>query len=338
MNENTPMSKGSKKLLLTVIGIIILLYIGSQSIFFLEEGESALVQRFGRIEAVFMRDISEGDEVWSQLKTDSPNISIHSGTGLKFKVPFIDNVIKYPSKLILYESQSDEVLTLDKHRLYFDNSAQWRIENPLRFYTSFSTVERAKTRIDDRLYAAMRDSVGRVEMYALTSDRVATGEMLERMAENMSAVLVRDGISIVDIRIKRTDLPEETYRSIYDRMISERKQAAEKFRAEGEEESIKIRSDTDRQVAKITSEARMRAEEIRGQADKEAAEIYNLAYSADPEFFEFYNYLETYRQTVGNRTTMVFDRNDPFAKYLFGVTPGAAPVVPVPPPPPPPEE
>jgi len=317
--------KGTSKYYILFIAIFIILLLASSMFFVLEEGESALVQRFGRIEAVYMREVS--DVIRSQLYNDDPTLRVREGTGLKLKIPFIESVIKYPSKLILYESPPTEVLTRDKHRLYFDNSAQWRIENPLRFYTSFNNIESAKTRIDDRLFAAMRDSVGRLDSYVLISDRESSASMLAEMANAINSDLVTNGISIADIRIKRTDLPSETYESIYNRMNTERQRIAAQYRSEGDKELLEIRSDTDRRVISITSNAQRRAEEIRGTADSEAARVYNEAYGRDPEFFEFYNLLDTYRMTVGNRSTLVIPLDSPFAKYLLGVAMEPEPVI-----------
>ena len=316
-SQTVKRKKGPAKYYILIIAVFILLVLASSTFFILQEGESALVQRFGRIEAVYMREVSE--VISSQLYSDDPTLRVHEGTGLKFKIPFIESVIKYPSKLILYESPPTEVLTRDKHRLYFDNSAQWRIENPLRFYTSFNNIESAKTRIDDRLFAAMRDSVGRLDSYVLISDRESSATMLAEMAKTINSDLVTNGISIVDIRIKRTDLPTETYESIYNRMNTERQRIAAQYRSEGERELLEISSDTDRRVVSITSDAQRRAEEIRGAADSEAARIYNEAYSRDPVFFEFYNLLDTYRMTVGESSTLVVPLDSPFAKYLLGI-------------------
>ncbi|MCL2820298.1 MAG: protease modulator HflC [Oscillospiraceae bacterium] len=307
---------GTKKYV--VIGVIafLLLIVVSNSVFTLREGESALVQRFGRIEAVYMRDVS--DAVRMQM-AERPDVALRLGTGLKFKIPFIDNVIKYPSKLILYDSPPREVLTLDRHRLYFDNTAQWRIDNPLLFYEAYNNIDGAKERIDDVLYSEMRIAVGRLNSYVLISDRETSGQMLIDMAEAVSANFVQQGISVVDIRIKRTDLPSETYASIYNRMNTERQRVAAENRSEGDRDLLRIRSETDRRVISITSEAERRAEEIRGEGDSEAARIYNEAYGRDPEFFEFYNLLETYRQTVGSRSTLVVPLDSPFSKYLLGM-------------------
>jgi len=330
--SDTPVyvEKSPKKYIIIAVVVIVLLILASSTLFTLEEGESALVQRFGRIEAVYMRDVS--DAVRAQLWDDDHTLRVHEGTGLKFKIPFIENVIKYPSKLILYESPPTEVITRDKHRLYFDNSAQWRIENPLRFYTSFNNIESAKTRIDDRLFSAMRDSVGGLDSYVLISDRESSSAMLADMARTISSDLIDGGISIVDIRIKRTDLPVETYESIYNRMNTERQRIAAQYRSEGDRELLEIRSETDRRVISITSEAQRRAETIRGEGDSEAARIYNEAYGRDPEFFEFYNLLETYRQTVGQRATLVVPLDSPYAKYLLGIAPEPEPAEQIAPP------
>jgi membrane protease subunit HflC len=325
MTEKTPKTKKTIIILAVAVISVILL---RNCFFILYEGESALVQRFGRIQGVYVRDASA--ELREQLLGETAKLYV--GTGLKFKVPFIDNIIKYPSKLILYDSPPTEVLTLDRHRLYFDNTAQWRIENPLLFYKAHGNINKAKGRIDEVLYSEMRNRVGSVRSYELISNREESSQMLLDMADAVNADFARReaGISIVDIRIKRTDLPSETYANIYNRMNTERQRVAAEYRAEGDEILLEIRSATDREVAAITSAAQRRAEEIRGEADSEAARIYNEAYSRDPTFFEFYNLLETYRQTVGKSSTMVVPHDSPFAKYLLGVMPEAR-VAPAPP-------
>jgi len=313
--EIKPKKRSTKYVVIAVIALI-LLVVASNSMFVLREDESALVQRFGRIETVYMREVT--DTVREQIAS-RPDVVLRTGTGLKFKVPFIDNVIKYPSKLILYDSPPREVLTLDRHRLYFDNTAQWRIDNPLLFYEAYNNIDGAKERIDDVLYSEMRISVGRLNSYVLISDRETSGQMLLDMAYAVSASFVQQGISVVDIRIKRTDLPSETYQSIYNRMNTERQRVAAENRSQGERDLQIIRSETDRHVISITSEANRRAEEIRGEGDSEAARIYNEAYGRDPEFFEFYNLLDTYRQTMGSGSTLIVPLDSPFAKYLLGI-------------------
>ncbi len=306
-----------KKWIIIAAVALVVLIVGANCFFVLEEGESALVQRFGRIQAVYMRDYS--DDVRAQLNEDDPSLSLHEGTGIKFKVPFIDNVIKYTAKLVMYDPPPNEVITSDKRKLYFDNCAQWRIENPFRFYTAYNNMDSAKRRIDDVMYSRMNERVGKMLSHELITDRELSGEMLEELATAVSADFVRQGIAVPDIRIKRTDLPVENYESIYNNMNTERQRIAMQHRSEGEEESLKIRSDTDREAVTITSQAQRDAEIVRGEGDSEAARIYNEAYGSNPSFFEFYNLLQTYRETVGNGSTLVVPLDSPFAKYLLGV-------------------
>ncbi|MDR1693510.1 MAG: protease modulator HflC, partial [Oscillospiraceae bacterium] len=300
-----------KKWIILALAALVILIVGANSFFILEEGESALTQRFGRIQGVFMRAFT--DEVRAQLNEDDPTLTLHEGTGIKFKVPFIDNVIKYTAKLIMYDPPANEVITSDKRKLYFDNCAQWRIENPFRFYTAYDDMNSARTRIDDVMYSRMNERVGKILSHELITDRELSGVMLDELAAAVSSDFVQQGISVPDIRIKRTDLPVENYESIYNNMNTERQRIAMQHRSEGEEESLKIRSDTDREAVTITSKAQRDAEVVRGDGDSEAARIYNEAYGANPDFFEFYNLLETYRATVGGSSTLVVPLNSPFA-------------------------
>ena len=299
-------------LFLAVAAVIV----GANSFFILYEGESAFVQRFGRIEGVYVLETNDSIKDFLERR---PEISLYTGTGLKLKMPFIDNVIKYPSRLILYDPLPQEVLTLDRHRLYFDNTAQWRIENPILFYEAFKTIDVAKERIDDELYSQMRIGVGRLNSYTLISDRTAAAIMLEEITEAVNTIFYSQGVFVADIRVKRTDMPNETYASIYNRMNTERQRVAAENRSQGDKDLLEIRSETDRAVTSIISEAERKAEEIRGEGDSEAARIYNEAYSRDPEFFEFYNLLDTYRITVGSQSTLVVPIDSPFAKYLLGI-------------------
>ncbi|MDR0380394.1 MAG: protease modulator HflC [Oscillospiraceae bacterium] len=314
------------KWILPAVGLCLLLIVSLNCFFELREGEAALIQRFGRIEAVYVKEPSQ--ELFDQLAEDGEaHIPVRAGTGLKWKVPFLDHVIKYPSMLLAYDTPSRQVITADKKKIYFDNNAQWRIVNPLRFYKGVSDIQNAYGRIDSYLYSYMNTHVGTMQSTTLITDKAAVGVMLDELNHTVSAACAAFGVDVFDIRIKRTDLPEENYQSIYNRMITERARMSAQYRSVGEEESLKIRSKTDREVAGITSEAARKAEILKGEGDSEAARIYNEAYSATPSFFEFYNLLDTYRLTVGASSTLVIPLSSPFAKYLLGaeVAPATAP-------------
>jgi membrane protease subunit HflC len=144
-NAAAKKKKSGKYIVVAIIAFILIIVIAN-SFFILYEDESAIVMRFGRIEGVYMREIT--DEVMVQLQARPENLSITEGTGLRFKIPFIDNVVRYTNRLIPYDSPPTEVLTRDRHRLFFDNTAVWRIINPVLFFESFNTIDRAKQRID----------------------------------------------------------------------------------------------------------------------------------------------------------------------------------------------
>ena len=315
--------KKSTKWIITGAALLACIILAGSFFFTLEEGECAVVQRFGRIQAIYVKDLTP--TLSAEIEEDGGGIVVHAGTGLKLRLPFVDKVIKYPSKLISYETQAREVTTADKRKLIFQNNAQWRIENPYRFYVRYNNIQSARVRIDDILYSRMNSKVGAMQSHVLITDKQVSGEMLTALSEEVSAECALFGVQVIDIRIKRTDLPEQNYASIYNRMESERVRIAAQYRSEGEEEAIKVRSDTDRQVIVITSEAAREAERIKGEADAEAAAIFNEAYSKNPEFFRFYNMLETYRLTVGDSSTLVIPHDSPFAEYLLGIPSLSAP-------------
>ena len=307
------------KIILGVIAFAALITV-LNAFFIVHEGESAIVQRFGRIESVYIReDMPEMSEIYSQLDYEGYGyVKVFVGTGLKLKVPFIDNVIKYSNKLTTYDTPARGVITADKKELTFDNNAQWRIENPVLFFTAVRTMSNATDRIDNIVYARMRDKVGKMDSHVLIADKEAVMKMLDELAEEVTVQSKTFGVTVVDIKIRRTDLPSDIYQSIYNRMNTERERIAEQYRSEGDEEAIKIKSDTDRQVTVITSQARRQAEILMGEGDAEAARIFNETYGRDPEFFTFYNMLLTYRETIGASTTLVIPSTSPFAKYLMG--------------------
>jgi membrane protease subunit HflC len=316
-----------KRGFIIIAAVFLLLIITGNSFFLLYEDECAVVQRFGEIIGIYVKQASPN--LWSEVSTEYGNkIFVYEGTGLKFKVPFIDNNIKYSTRLRTDDTPGRSIITSDKKTLYFDNNAQWKIENPMRFFMAVQTYSNASGRIDNILYSLMNEKVGKIEATELITHKEKIDQMLNELAIEVNLETHKFGVNIVGINIKRTDVPLENYESIYNRMKSERGRIAAQYRSEGEEEAIKIRSDTDKRVTIIESEAYKEAELLRGQGDSEAARIYNDAYGRDPEFFEFYNLLQTYRTTLGKSATLVVPLDSPFAKYLLGYEIGADPAPP----------
>ncbi len=289
--------------------------------FQLQESESAAVMRFGKIVTVYVKTDVQAAIVREGLSNENDklaDVKVRVGTGLHFKVPLIDSVKKYNNRLMTYDTEARQVITSDKKKLIFDNNAQWRIENPALFEVTMGRMEEAEKRLDDILYSMMNEKVGKMEAIVLISDKEAVEKMQDELAIQISASMSAYGINVFDIRVKRTELPEENYESVYNRMNTERERIAAQYRSEGDELAMEIRSDTDKQIMILLSEARKQAEIIKGEGDAEAARIYNEAYGTDKDFYEFYNTLEVYKLTVGSNTKLVIPSGSPFAQYLFG--------------------
>jgi membrane protease subunit HflC len=305
-----------KRLIIIAVCAVFALIVANGFFFTLNEDEVAIVQRFGRIIAVYVQEATP--ELRAQIASEDGGIAIHEGAGLKTKLPFIDTVIPYTRRLIAYNAAPSVVVTADKKQLFFDSSAQWRIENPALFYKTMNSISYASSQLDGILYSRMNDKVGKKEAHVLIADKKTVEDMLAELVGEISGDARKFGINVLDVRIKRTDVPEANHQSIFDRMSTERSRIAAQYRSEGDEEAIKIRSETDRDAVTITSEAYKNAETLMGEGDSEAARIFNEAYGANPDFFEFFNLLNVYRDTIGSNTTLVVPLSSPFAKYLLG--------------------
>jgi modulator of FtsH protease HflC len=306
-----------------IVGALVLLFIAfSLCTFQVAENESAAVLRFGKIIAVYVKTPGQAQAVladFAGVKDRLGDVRVYSGTGLKFRLPFVDNVKKYNYMLQTYDTSPRQVITADKKKLIFDNNAQWRIINPALFEITMGRTEEAQKRLDDIIYSRMNEKVGKIESNVLITDKAAVEQMQNDLASEISIMMRPYGIEVFDIRVKRTELPQENYESVYKRMITERQRIAAQYRSEGDEEALKARSDTDRQVVILLSEARKQAEILKGEGDAEAARIFNEAYGKDYAFYEFYSTLEMYKVTIGSNTRLVIPSDSAFAKFLFGI-------------------
>ncbi len=279
-----------KALIGILVGLVII-GIAVDAIFFVvEERESVVVTRLG-----------------NPLRTiQSP--------GLQIRAPFIEQVHRFDDRLLASDADPAPIYTLDKKNLIVDNFARWRIVDPLKFMRSVQTVFGAQSRLDDIIYAAVREELGQHTLEEVVSgDRDAIMKSVTGKCRNDAANL---GIEVVDVRIKRADLPEENKKNVFDRMRAERARQAKEYRAEGEEAALKIRAETDLEVTRIRSEATLQAQRLRGEGDAEALRIYADAFERDPQFYEFQRTLEAYEKTLGEGTTVVLPLDTEFFKYL----------------------
>ncbi len=234
--------------------------------------------------------------------------------GLKFKIPFIQEVIKFDKRLLSYNSDPQDVVTKDKKTLVVDNFAKWRIVEPLKFYEAFRTEQAARIRLDDIIYSELRVDLGLYDFSEIISkNRSAIMETVTRLANEKS---LEYGIEIKDVRIKRADLPEDNEKAVFTRMQAERGQEAKRYRSEGAEEAQKVRSEAEKEKEILLAEAYKQQQQLMGAGDAQAFRIYAEAYGRDPKFFGFMRSMEAYKKVLNQDTLFVLTPQSEFFKYI----------------------
>ncbi|GAB6256516.1 protease modulator HflC [Peribacillus sp. N1] len=282
-----------------LIIIIALLLIIFTNVYIVKEGEYKVVRQFGEV------------------------VRIDKTPGLKAKVPFIQSVVTLPKYQMSSDVSEAEINTKDKKRMLIDNYAVWRIEDPKKLITNARTLENAETKMEEFIYSAVRSELGQLNYDEIINDEKSSrGSLNDRITEKVNDLLQKDsyGISLTDVRIKRTDLPAENEASVFKRMISERESKAQEYLSKGDAKKNRIIADTDRKVKELLSTAEADAEVIRAEGEGEAAKIYNKSFSKDPEFYKLYRTLESYKKTIGDQTVIVLPSDSPYASLLMGNT------------------
>jgi len=310
-------------------------------LFVVNETQQAVVLQFGKpIKIVAGHYKEEHDRKLLEYLNDynrhhSETIEVHKGAGLYFKVPLIQNVRYFEDRLLEYDSAPTAVVTKDKKNLLIDNFARWRIVNPLLFLQSVRTEAGAQARLDDIIYSVLRGQLANnklIEIVRNSNRPLTTIEAEEHLVEEintgreqiMATVMQKCnemaspyGIEVLDVRIKRADLPVENAKAVFGRMEAERNRISTRYRSEGLEESEKIKAQTDRDVKIILAEAYKEAEKMKGDADGRAAAIYAAAYSAHKDFYAFLKSLETLEKTVNSRTKIILGAKESVFKVLL---------------------
>jgi membrane protease subunit HflC len=280
------------KKILTGIGAV-LVFLGLTSIFIVDETEQVVVLQFGK------------------------PVRIITEPGLHIKVPFpIQEKNVFDNRLLEYDSPPEEILSKDKKSLIVDNYVRWQIVDPLQFLKTVQAIPTALSRMDDIVYSELRRELGTHDMVEIITEN--REELMEKVTVASNKATQDYGIEVVDVRIRRVDLPSQNEESIYARMDAERKRQANKFRSEGEEEAQKIRATTDRDKTIILADAYKQAERIRGEGDAKAVEVYADAYSADPKFYEFVRTLDAYKKIIDDKTMLVLPSDSRLFKLLLG--------------------
>jgi membrane protease subunit HflC len=325
MNKMILKSAGGALLLVLVIAGAIVL---QSSVYFVDQGEQAVVLQFGR---------PVGDPI--------------TEPGVHFKTPFIQEVRRYDKRLLSWDGDPNQIPTRGREFISIDTTARWRIVDPLRFLKSVRDESGAQARLDDIIDSSVRDNISSTELTeivrskdwevteedlqkadvvepkdegaALTDDiKMGRNTLTRKILEEASVGLPEQyGIELVDVRIKRLNYIPSVREQVFQRMISERQRIAAQFQSEGQGEASRINGDTSRQLADIRSEARRRAEVIRGEADAEATRIYNEAYAAGPEFYALLRTLESYAKTLGKQTELIISSDSAYFRVLRNMAP-----------------
>ncbi len=236
--------------------------------------------------------------------------------GLKFKMPFIDDVLKFDKRILEYDSAPKELITKDKKNVVVDNYAKWKINDPLLFLQRVQNQTEAQKRLDDIIYSELRQVLGNYTFLEVISTK--REEIMDLTSEQSREKLSDLGIDLVDVRIKRVDLPKENEENIYKRMEAERQEQAKKYRAEGQQKALEIISTADKERAIELSKAYKEAQIIKGEAEEEAARIYAEAYNVDIEFYKFVRSLESYEKIFNSQRSdkLILSTDSELWKYL----------------------
>tara|TARA_Y100001970_G_scaffold86696_1_gene109349 strand:+ start:201 stop:1046 length:846 start_codon:yes stop_codon:yes gene_type:complete len=235
--------------------------------------------------------------------------------GLNWKLPApFQTSNSFEKRLLEYDVPPEEILSRDKKSLIIDNYVRWRIVDPLLFLQTVKAVPTAKTRLDDIVYSELRQELGTHDMVEIITENREI--IMDKVTDASNEETRKYGIEVIDVRIRRVDLPRENEASIYARMEAERKRQANKFRSEGEEEAHKIRAATDRDKTVILADAYKQAQQIRGEGEARALDIYASSFSKSPDFYEYIRTLETYEKVIDSKTTLVLPIDSKLFKEL----------------------
>ena len=287
-----------------IVALILLLLVAIvvyRSLFAVQQTEQALVVRFGK------------------------PVDIVTEPGLHVKAPFIDTVIPVDKRILDLENPSQEVIASDQKRLVVDAFARYRIKNPLKFYQSVGSVQAANLQLTTLLNAALRRVLGEVTFIQVVRDEREA--LMGRIRDQLDHEADGYGIQVVDVRIRRADLPEQNSQAVYQRMQTERQREAAEFRAQGGQKAQEIRSNADREATVIVAEANSKGEQTRGEGDAERNRLFAEAYTKDPDFFAFYRSMTAYENGLKASDTRFLLKPDSDFFRFFGA-PAAATAAP----------
>ena len=283
-----------------LVALVVLFLLASSSLYIVDQRQQAILFQLGEV------------------------VDVKTSPGLYFKIPLAQNVRYFDSRILTLDTAEPErFITSEKKNVLVDLFVKWRIVDVKQYYVSVRGDEMlAQTRLSQTVNSSLRDEFGNRTVHDVVSGE--RDQIMEIMRQKADADARKIGVEVVDVRLKRVDLPQEVSESVYRRMEAERKRVANELRSTGAAESEKIRADADRQREVILAEAYRRAQEVKGEGDAKASAIYASAFQSNPEFYSFYRSLEAYKQSFKNKgDMMVLEPNSEFFKYLKNSSRGA---------------
>ncbi|MER2038418.1 MAG: protease modulator HflC [Solibacillus sp.] len=241
--------------------------------------------------------------------------------GLHMKIPFIQSVTTLPRNLMTHDMTEEEISTKDKKRIIIDNYTVWRVTDPKALISNAGQLLNAESRMEEFIYSALRTEFGQTNYEDIINDKKSSrGNINDRVTERVNELITAAnfGIEVMDVRIRRTDLPKENEQAVYTRMVSERQSTAQTYISEGDAVKRSEEAKTDQEVQVKLATANKKAAIIRAEGESQAAQIYNNAYSKDPEFYSLFRTLESYKKTIGDETMIIIPADSPYAKLLSG--------------------
>ena len=282
----------SMKALIGLVLVLAIVVVASQSLYRVHETERAILLQFGNL------------------------VQADVQPGLHFKIPIAQDAKMFDARVLTLDSNPETYYTLEKKPLIVDSFVKWRVAEVSTFYESTSfDIRRAERLLQERVNEGLRNQISRRDMHEVISG--ARDQLMGELLEDLDGVMRDYGVEVIDVRVKRIDLPTEVSSSVYERMNSERQIEARQFRAEGQEQSLAIRAGADREAVVIEAEAYRESELLRGDGDASSASIYASAFNKDPEFYEFYRSMNAYVNVFSNKSDLlILDPKSEFFKFL----------------------
>ncbi|MBR4080789.1 MAG: protease modulator HflC [Clostridia bacterium] len=313
-------ARHTRKLVILAIALIAAVILISESCFIVGENEQAMVSRFGVIKRLILNDRNDFHTVYAdQLQgeiTTTGEVKLEMGSGLQFKLPFVDKVEKYSAKLNTYISNSEVVNTAEKKQYYITTYAQWRITDPALFSLKLGDLVSAENQLDNLIHPVIVQAINRLHADDFISNKDALNNALAGGLKTINKDMCVRGIEVVDIQIHRTILPNANLETTYARMRADRAKVAQQLRSEGDESYNNAVASADLEARVIQADAVSQAGIIRGEGDAMAAEIYANAYAADPEFYAYWRSLQALRTALNANATLVLDETSPLFSEL----------------------